>query len=111
MSRDRRGESSQGTAGASAASAPAAIGKTTLTQALPLVPAPGRDEGASSAEAAPATERQPESAADPATSAPKQHAAYDISPLFGPSSTASGTPVQRAVASPIPSAETAKHSG
>jgi hypothetical protein len=46
MSRDRRGGSPQGTAGSSVASAPAPIGKTTLTQALLPVPPAGEAGGA-----------------------------------------------------------------
>jgi hypothetical protein len=102
MSRDRRGESQQAMPGSSAAHAHAPIGKKTLIQALPSVPAPGRLDGAGAvADGPPAVPREPERQADAPTSISKQLAVHDIASLFGHRATASGVPVQRAATSPI----------
>jgi hypothetical protein len=102
MSRDRRGEPQQRTAGSSAASASATIGKTTLTQSLlPAAPAPGHADAASPAVAGPwSVQRKPERhGSDPSTSTPNQGAAHDIASLFGPPMTTGDASVQRKVSS------------
>ena len=97
MNRDRRGEPRQVTPGSSAASAPAAVGKATLTQALlPPVPTPGH-EAASPAGAAPATSQRnvERRAVDAPTIPTQQPATHDIADLFGAPRSIGTAPVQR----------------
>src|SRR5215813_1800335 len=101
MNWDRPGKPPQGSAGSSAAHAHAPIGKTTLIQALPSVPASGRIDGDGAAAAAPGTVQHKAElhAADRSTSTPKQLAVHDIASLFGVPATAGGAPVQRTATS------------
>src|SRR5262245_24226150 len=97
MTRHRRGESQRVTAGSSAANTPAAIGKATLTQALPQpVPAPGHDAAGAPGEAPVTSQRNAEwRTMGPLTRAIPQPATHDIAALFGAPSSVGTAPVQR----------------
>jgi hypothetical protein len=102
MSRDRRGEPQRAGSRSSAPRAHASIGKTTLIQALPSVPDPGRIEEAGAVADGPATVQcKAERQADASTSTSKQLAVHDIVSLFGFRVTATGVSVQRAATSPV----------
>src|SRR6185503_3181752 len=103
MSRDRRGETPQGTS-SSGAHAHAPIGKTTLTQALPAVPSARHLEGDAVAVVTPGTvQRKTERhAQESPPSAPKQYAVHDMAPLFGLPAKAGGAHVQLSATSPPP---------
>src|ERR1041384_4463212 len=105
MSRDRRCELPQG-AGRGEARANASIGKTTLTQALP-VPDPGHLGGGGIAAAARVTVQRKavRHATDPSASPPTQQAGDDIASLFRVPPTTGGAPVRRLATSPIPASD------
>jgi hypothetical protein len=104
MSRDRRGEPQQPTAGRPATAASPFVGKATLTQSLhEATPVPGRlGAGSTAAAQLPAVQRKLDHRAGYAT---ERHGAHDIASLFGRPPTAGGAPVQRKATSALASLE------